>query len=167
VSFDNRNKNRFLISGRQVLRDDQGRQKVSDGLPFCRQQLLNIRDPYGRYDVPQRKRFPLGLISLPDLDILVDPETGTFFELADREGTMWIDLIGRKSRRLFKKDMDEFYRRAHERGLISDQRFQELVDAWKGIPMPTIQQYKKMTFDMPKRKPPANPFPREGKSRPN
>jgi hypothetical protein len=120
--------------------------------------------------MPQRKRRPLGLISLPNLDILVDPETSTFIELSEGEATLWINLIGligRKSGRLVKKDMDDFFRRAHEIGIISDERLGEILNARKGVPFPTIQQYKKVRFDTPGGKPVAHPFSGIGKLRPN
>jgi hypothetical protein len=117
--------------------------------------------------MPQRKRFPLGLISLPDLDILVDPESNTFLELTDREGTMWMDLVGRKSGRLVKKDVDDFFRRAREIGIISEERLREILNARKGVPVPTIQQYKKMRFDMAEGKPVPHPFSGLGKVGPN
>ena len=115
----------------------------------------------------RRKRLPLGLISLPSVDILVDPETNMFMELTDAEGTLWMDFIGRRSRRLFKKDIDNFFRRAHELGIISDERFQEIVDARKGIPMPTIQQYKNAKFGRVEDNRMSRLFPSGGKLRPN
>lgn len=117
--------------------------------------------------MPPRKRLPLGLIPLPSVDILVDPETNMFMELTDAEGTLWMDLIGRNSRRLLKKDIDNFFRRAHELGIISDERFQEIADARRGIPMPTIHQYKNVKFGIVEDNRMSRLFPSEGKLRPN
>lgn len=117
--------------------------------------------------MPQRKRLALGLISLPNLDILVDPETSSFIELTEGEGGMWMDLIGPKSGRLVKKDMDDFFRRAHEIGIISDRRLQEILNQRKDIPMPTIQQYKKVRFATAVDQSIPHPVAKVGKLRPN
>ena len=88
-------------------------------------------------------------------------------ELTDAEGTMWMDFSGREGRRLVKKDIDNFFRRAHELGIVSDERFQAILDARKAIPMPKIQRYKNVKFGTVRSDRMSRLFPRNCKLRHN